>query len=380
MTKVFSLKQLIRYYLSEGIEQCVLVPKFFDSVQTTDDIIQVLSYKDKIEMFTTDGMSIDNILLNKLPSKCRVSIPLKNGKKNYKAWEAKLYTLQNFAFNKVELEFDKEIHDDTYYSAGIIDYKTIKYYNYIPKKPFVIQTKERNYVLGNALGIRDTYNINGNTIYAKPLIEKMHFNWLIKRDKKYLLIKDSFKKVFPKNFRKYELITRNIYKKLTKDYCDNQIKIEEEKVSKMRQIPDFFDDYPLSPYQKLCKICVSEIPEKVTDWLIEKIDKAFGFSFKHLEHLLDFIDARRDANDYKPLAVFDNQGLINLIDKIYQDAPNEPLDDTHFGNNIYFEDTVYSVFDDSDDTQRLPEDFLDNRCDEEYEDEDEDDEEYEDED
>ena len=312
------------YYVGTGSETLVLVPKFFDSVNTTDDVIKFLGYyqNDSIKMFNIKGdeidrISVDNILLNKIPNKIRVSIPIKEGKKNYKAWFAKLLVLQNFLFNKVENSFELEVHDKDFYSAGVVDIQTIKYMEFIPKKHILIETNEKDYVLGNELGIRETYRIDGKVIYAKPLIQKLHFDWLI-NDK---------------------IIKLDEYERAIDNYCNRIIEQEE---AEYIEAPDFFNDIPLSAYQMLCKM-YNNVDNKITDWLVNKINKAFGYAFKDIEAFLDFIDAKRDKKLDKDLYFLDNRSLIELIKTMYREAPTESLDDTYFGNSIYFEDTAYDA-------------------------------------
>lgn len=322
--KAYSLKQL-SFYLLTGREIVMLPKNFFnDAVKTADDIVKYLNltkrFTDTILIneagIPVNKNNIDKILLNKLPGKIRLTIPVnEKGEKDYKVWFYNLLTLQDFTFDKVERTFEIEMHDDTFYSAGVIEYKTIKYLEFIPKKNIVIETKEKDYVLGNELGIRNTYNINGKVIYAKPLIEKLHFNWLIDG----------------------KLVKVDEYERAVNTYCDRIIEKEE---AEYEEAPDFLNDYPLSPYQMMCKMAVN-LEEKVTDYIIEKIDKVFGFSFKHINNFLDFVDTKREAKLEKDLAFLDNKGLINLIKMVYKEAPTESLDDEHFGNSIYFEDTVY---------------------------------------
>lgn len=177
MEKVKSIKQL-NYYYFQGVKEllfCINIDNL-----SFDDVLTLSSYAFSDMRF----IGKDDLVVNdKIIEKCRETISKSNlvvkvptkvtpwGKvvKDTKKLVSKLTTLRDLICAKEHRSFTKEVRDDEFYSAGVIDTEEVEYVEYTPMFKHVVTITNSD----KKVYMRMTHGYCINSKETKPLIEKV---------------------------------------------------------------------------------------------------------------------------------------------------------------------------------------------------------------
>lgn len=315
---VVSVKQL-KFYLVEGIESELWYKIPLSVKLSVEDIITIKGALRKISFYGKGNAIVNNTIEDYL-RKCLYNITSKNGVirvpitknkygLNFKAWRASIMCLNDLVCDKETLSFDKDVYDDMYYSVGVCDVEEIEYINYTIREEFkniIIETTQFEYVV-----IGKAYDINGKTVYAKPLAEIIEIPFIIdntiyNKNK----VKD-FMKVHPLEYSdtvdksKYD-IEKDIWTILNStEYSYKDIMHESMKNAIITKVFNelYYKGYHIEA-DKLTHI---------------DVEKAVLLCINYL------LDSKMDIIQY-----FDTEAVAEIIDKFENDTE-------YFGNELYFE-------------------------------------------
>lgn len=224
---VVSVKQ-IKYHLSQKTKELNWKVETKIDAMSLEDILIVISSLKSIKFYDKD-----ELINTKLEEKCiynfdrivennngvlRIRIPKykdKDGnetkKKNYNSWVQLLKTLRSVICNKTLESFTKEVHDKTFYSAGVVDIEDVNYTDYTIKNKYkhvVVETKELEALMFGRAYKYNMYDyvegygkfwVGWEIRHAKPIIEKVHqINFKIISGKDIFIINNSNYKKFMK--------------------------------------------------------------------------------------------------------------------------------------------------------------------------------------
>lgn len=319
---VVSVPQLKYYLATDESELIYKIP--LTTVLSIEDIITIKGALNKIKFYGKDWLivndKINEYLVEVLETACKkenfrikVQVPTNKYGLNRKAWIAKLLCIQDLVCDKTNEVFDKEVHDDTFYSAGVVDVEEIEYTNYSIKPQFkglrIVTAQFETVVVGK------TYNINGKIVHSAPLGEKLNVPFEINGT---LYTKNKVK-----NFFKVKPIVETDFSKSRYDIEKDIWTILNSTEYSYKDImcDDMFNSLILKVFNKLYYKGMYEEALKLIS--IDK-EKATLIAVNYL------LDCKEDIIQY-----FDTEAVAEII---------EELDDQstiYFGKQNYFESEVY---------------------------------------
>ena len=319
---VVSVSQL-RYYLATGVDEVIYkIP--LTTVLSIEDIITIKGALSKIKFYGKGGLvvndKINEYLVVALENACRkenfrikVQVPTNKYGMNRKAWIAKLLCIQDLVCDKTNEVFDKEVHDDTFYSAGVVDIEEIEYTDYSIKPQFkglrIVTAQFETVVIGK------TYNINGKIIHSAPLGEKLNVPFEINgtlytknKVKKFFKVKPIIETDFSKS--KYD-IEKDIWTILNSTKYSYKDIMAEDMADKL--LVNVFNKLYYKNYQNEALKLLSIDREKA-------VLLAYNYLLDSKEEVLHF---------------FDTEAVAEIIEEM------EDQSTVYYGKQNYFEAEVY---------------------------------------
>lgn len=319
---VVSVPQL-KYYLATGENELVYkIP--LTTILSIEDVIIIKGALNKIKFYGKGDLivndKINDYLVEVLESCCKkenfrikVQVPTTKYGLNRKAWIAKLLCIQDLVCNRTKEVFDKEVHDDTFYSAGVIDVEEIEYTDYSIKPQFkglrIVTAQFETVVIGK------TYNINGKVVHSAPLGEKLNVPFEINgtlytksKVKNFFKVKPIIETDFSKS--RYD-IEKDIWTILNStEYSYKDIMAE-----------DMYDALMLKVFNKLY---YKNMREEALKLLAIDKEKAILIAYNYL------LDCKEEV-----LHFFDTEAVAEIIEEM------EDQSTVYFGKQNYFESEVY---------------------------------------
>lgn len=321
----------IKYYLATGVDEAIYkIP--LTTVLSIEDIITIKGALNKIKFYGKGGLivndKINEYLIEALETACKkenfrikVQVPTNKYGLNRKAWIAKLLCIQDLVCNKTNEVFDKEVHDATFYSAGVVDIEEIEYTDYTIKPQFkglrIVTAQFESVIVGCTYNIKS--KVAGKTrnkiVRSTPIGEQLHIPFEIdgivytkEKIKNFFKVKPIIETDFSKS--KYD-IEKDIWTILNSTKYSYKDIMAEDMAEKL--ISKVFS-----------KLCYSSHSEEALKLKATDIEKATLIAVNYL------LDCKEDIIQY-----FDTEAVAEII---------EELDDqstVYFGKQNYFESEVY---------------------------------------